>query len=63
MSNYTTEVRYICETLAGETESKGYTSIDEIIAKSRPLIFDFDYPIYDEKYRAILEEKILYITA
>ena len=29
MSKYTTELRYICETLAGLKESKGYPSVDE----------------------------------
>lgn len=59
MSKYTTEVRYICETNAGLKESKGYNSIAEIIANSRTKIFDFDYPIYDESYRSVLETKIL----
>lgn len=59
MSKYTTEVRYICETNAGLKESKGYNSVAEIIANSRTKIFDFDYPIYDESYRSVLETKIL----
>ena len=59
MSKYTTEVRYICETNAGLKESKGYKSVAEIIANSRTKIFDFDYPIYDESYRSVLETKIL----
>ena len=59
MSKYTTEVRYICETNAGLKESKGYKSVAEVIANSRTKIFDFDYPIYDESYRSVLETKIL----
>lgn len=59
MSKYTTELRYICETLAGLKESKGYPSVDEIIANSRSKLFDFDYPIFDEDYRPILESKII----
>ena len=59
MSKYTTEVRYICETAANLTESKGYSSIDEILTAAAPKIFDFDFPIYDENYRSILEKKIL----
>ena len=59
MSKYTTEVRYICEHLAGETESVGYDNVDSVIEKSRTKIFDFDFPIYDETYRSVLETKIL----
>lgn len=59
MSKYTTEVRFICETNAGLSESKGYNDINTIIANSRSSIFDFSYPIFDENYRATLETKIL----
>lgn len=59
MSKYTTEVRYICETKSGLNESKGYTSVKEILSTSAPKIFDFEYPIFDEEYRLPLEIKIL----
>lgn len=59
MSHYTTEVRFICETYADLTESQGYNKVDDIIAKSRAKVFDFDYPIFDEAYRSVLETKIL----
>lgn len=59
MSKYTTEVRYICEVSAGLKKSGGYNSVKEIIAKAIPKIFDFDFPIYDEAYRTVLETKIL----
>ena len=59
MSKYTTELRFICETSAGVTDSEGYTSTKEIIEKSRKKIFDFDYPIFDENYRSVLETKII----
>lgn len=59
MSKYTTELRFICETSAGLTDSEGYTSTRDIIEKSREKIFDFDYPIFDEKYRSVLETKII----
>ena len=59
MSRYTTEVRYICEMAAGLTESAGFNKVEEILEKSREKIFDFDFPIYDEAYRPILEKKIL----
>ena len=59
MSKYTTEVRFICETAAGLTESAGSSKVNEIITKAAPIIFNFDWPIFDEAYRLGLEEKIL----
>ena len=59
MSKYTTEVRFICENYAGLNESEGYGKIADIIANSRSKVFDFDYPIFDEAYRSVLETKIL----
>lgn len=59
MSKYTTEVRYICETYAGHKESQDYGKIDDIIANSIDKIFDFDFPIFDESYRSVLETKII----
>ena len=59
MSKYTTEVRFICETYAGMTESKGLSDVKSILATSAPKVFDFDFPIFDENYRLPLETKIL----
>lgn len=59
MSKYTTELRFICETEAGETESVGYSEVDDIITAALPHIFDFDFPIFDENYRVPLETKII----
>lgn len=59
MSKYTTQVRFICETAAGLSESEGQTSVKQIIAAAIPSVFDFDFPIFDESYRNILEAKIL----
>ena len=59
MSKYTTEVRFICENGAGLVESKGYKSINQIITDAIPKIFDFEFPIFDETYRPVLERKIL----
>ena len=59
MSIYTTEVRYICETANNLTNSAGYNSINEIIKNALPSIFNFNFPIFDEKYRSVLETKIL----
>ena len=59
MSKYTSEVRFICESLTGHEESSGYDGIDEIIEQAIPLIFSFDFPIFDENYREVLCTKIL----
>ncbi len=59
MSKYTTELRYICETLAGLSESVGYAAIEEVIKNCLPKVFDFNFPIFDESYRSVLETKIL----
>ena len=59
MSKYTTEVRFICESLTGHDESVGFNEIDTIIQDAIPLIFSFDFPIFDEEYRNVLCTKIL----
>lgn len=59
MAKYTTELRSICEYYAGYAESQDYDKIDDVISKSRNKIFDFNFPIYDEAYRPVLETKII----
>ena len=59
MSKYTTEVRFICESIAGLTESVGYNEVDTIIEQSWDKIFDKNIPIFDEEYRKTLFSKIL----
>lgn len=59
VSKYTTELRFICETEAGLSESVGYSGVNEVIQKAIPKIFSFDFPIFDESYRNVLETKIL----
>lgn len=76
MSKYTTEVRYLCESLTDLGESVGFNSLEDkripdpnnpenyiivegVLSKAASKIFDFDFPIFDENYRIILEKKIL----
>ena len=59
MSKYTTEVRFICETEAGMLDSVGYNDIDTVINNSRSKIFNFNYPLWDNSYKPVLEGKIL----
>ena len=44
MSKYTTELRYICESLAGLTESSPYSDTDSIISQAVNLLFDINIP-------------------
>lgn len=59
MSKYTTEVRFICEESAGLVDSAGYKKVEDVLTLAIPRVFDFDYPIFDESYREVLERKIL----
>lgn len=59
MSKYTTEIRFICETLNSQDESSGYNSINTILSNVHDKVFDFDYPIFDATYKPVLEKKIL----
>lgn len=59
MSKYTTEVRFICEESAGLVDSAGYKKVEDILTLAIPRVFDFNFPIFDEAYREVLERKIL----
>lgn len=59
MSDYTTQIRFICESKSGLTESVGFSGIMEAIENSVDDIFNFEWPIFDEAYRVPLEIKIL----
>lgn len=58
MSKYTTEVRYICESIAGIAGGSA-TSVNAIVAKSWDTIFYTKVPFFDEAYRQPLCQKIL----
>lgn len=58
MSKYTTEVRFICESLAGFDESVGANSVDEVLNNSWDKIFD-NFEIFEPQYREVLCKKIL----
>lgn len=59
MSKYTTELRFICEDLAGLDESVDGSEVESVIENARPKIFNFDYPIFDSAYKSVLETKII----
>lgn len=45
--------------LAGEREMTGFLKKKNVIDRSFQKVFDFEYPIFDEAYRPVLEKKIL----
>ena len=59
MSKYTSELRFICESLVGLKKSVGFANANDVIKQAAPLVFDFPFPIWDEAYRQTLEEKII----
>lgn len=65
MSKFTTEVRFICESIyhnyAPEEafESHGFNDIDSILETVNGDIFNFEYPIFDDEYKNPLQIKIL----
>ena len=59
MSKYTTEIRFICESSIPLEEQGNYHTIDEAIRYGRGFIFDFDYDLFDENYKGIIETKFL----
>lgn len=59
MSKYTSELRFICESLTSHDESVDNTHSAQVIAAAAPLIFSFSFPIFDNSYKQGLEEKII----
>lgn len=59
MSKYTTEVRFICESKAGLSESAGCDNVDDIVSRSWNKIFTSKAVFFDEEYRGVLCQKIL----
>nr|DAM35628.1 MAG TPA: Lower collar protein [Caudoviricetes sp.] len=59
MSKYTTEVRFICESKSGLSESKGFGSVDDVLNGSWDKIFTSKVSFFDEEYRGVLCKKIL----
>lgn len=59
MSKYTTQLRYICESLAGREESAGFNDVESIIETAAPLIFDFDFPMQIPEHKTELIHAII----
>lgn len=56
MAQYTTELRTICQWLAGNTEND---NAETVIAKAATFLFDFYFPFYDESKRVAFEQKFI----
>ena len=59
MGKYTIGLGELCELEVGVPVGGGYSTIKDTIERAVPVIFDFDFPMFDEKYRDILCSKIL----
>lgn len=59
MAVYTMELRTVCQSLIGLSSPEQYPSVKSVIEQARPLLFDFDYPIFDVTYKSVLETKII----
>ena len=59
MSKYTTEVRFICETLSGLDESKGGNNVDTIIASAWDKVFTTTVTFTVPEYKAHICKAIL----
>lgn len=60
MSAVTMTLGYVCEGLVGRAEPAGYTDIvNTVIPTAVPLLFNFNFPIFDEQYRNVLLTKII----
>lgn len=59
MSKYTTETRYVCESLAGFKESVDANLVDDVLSKSWNKVFTTDFETFDPSYKQVLCKKIL----
>lgn len=57
MSQYTTTIRQICNSSYGEGRQNA--SIRDILNAGRRKIFNFDYDLFDEDYKAVIETKVI----
>ena len=59
MSKYTTQLRFYLETITGHTESQDLSEVNDIIAAARPLLFNFDYSLYNAATKERFETKFI----
>lgn len=59
MGKYTIALGELCELEVGVPVGGGYSTIKDTIERAVPKVFDFGFPMFDEKYRDVLCGKIL----
>ena len=59
MSKYTTEIRFVCESALGLNEQGDGTNVANAIQSGRTKIFTFDYDLFDNEYKSVIETKFL----
>lgn len=59
MGKYAPKLQNICESLLRLETEVSYDEVADLIEQTREQIFCFDYPIFDENYRKVLETKII----
>lgn len=57
MSKYTTELRFICESICDNTINKD--NVEDVINNTWNKIFNFNFDIFDENYREVICKKII----
>lgn len=58
MSQFTISLKELCESLTGHSLPVDYEGTEQVIKEAIPKIFE-NYPLFDENYREILNEKIV----
>lgn len=59
MSKYTTEVRFICESAIPLEQQGDLSDVKTAIECGRKKIFTFDYDLFDNNYKGVIETKFL----
>lgn len=59
MSKYTTQIRFICESAIPLDKQGDGTKINQAIESGRTKLFDFNYELFDNNYKSVIESKFL----
>lgn len=59
VSKYTTQIRFICESSIPLDKQGDYTDVDNAIESGRSNIFNFEYNLFDNTYKSVIERKFL----
>ncbi len=59
MSKYTTEIRFICESAIPLDKQGDGTNVEDAIESGRNVLFNFDYDLFSDEYKPVIESKFL----